>query len=144
MSVDYFSVFLLTFSSMKIYFQCPCTTHDIAAHRPIFAVLLPLPLPTNQAQCKKNGEKPSCFFDSSVILLTIFKSNCCFWGERLICDYISAHRHILPGHLRHPLALIKTDQGRKKNGNHCILMILQFLYSPFLITLLQLVQMCDL
>ena len=54
-SVDYFSVLLLTFSSMKFYFQCPCTTHDIAAHRPIFATILPLParIHYNQATMQK-------------------------------------------------------------------------------------------
>jgi hypothetical protein len=37
LSVDDFSVLLRTFFSMKWHFQCQCTTHDIAAHRQIFA-----------------------------------------------------------------------------------------------------------
>ncbi len=62
----------------------------------------------------------------------------------MICD-ISAHRHILPCHRHRPLALIKTDLQRKKNGekplhfDDFVILIL-----TFFITLLQLVQTWDL
>jgi len=130
LSVEIFQSFCSRFFQWNGYFQCQCTTHDITAHRPIFAhtaaacspllksssdvkckvrnlwvliifqiFCLPflqwnstfsahaphmisqpidqfLPcccrcLPIKQ-QCKKNGEKPSCFFYRSVILLTFF------------------------------------------------------------------------
>ena len=51
----------------------------------------------------------------------------------MICD-ISAHRHILPCHHCRPLALIKTDQGCKKNGEKPLrfddfaILILTFFY----------------
>jgi hypothetical protein len=66
-------------------------------------------------QRKKNGEKPLHFDDFSVLLLTFFQLNCYFWGEPTICD-ISAHRLFLPHCHRCPIAFIKKDWQRKKNG----------------------------
>ena len=142
-----FQFFCSPFFQWNGYFQCQCTTHDITAHRPIFAhtaaaaclLLLKsssdvkckvrnlwvliifqffcLPflqwnstfsahaphmisqpidqfLPcccrclqeyiTIKQQCKKNGEKPSCFFIAQSFY-SPFLSNCWFWGEHMIC-----------------------------------------------------------
>jgi hypothetical protein len=40
-------------------------------------------LPIKQ-QCKKNGEKPLCFFIAQSFY-SPFLSNCCLWGEHVIC-----------------------------------------------------------
>ncbi len=95
LSVDDFSVLLLTVFQWSCYFQCQCATHDIAAHRPIFATLL-LP-PTNyykkQHWHKKNGEKWLSVDDFSVLLLTFFSMKLLFQFQHATHD-IAAHRPI--------------------------------------------------
>ena len=68
-----------------------------------------------ERRCQKNGEKPLCFYDSSVISLTFFQLNCCF-GENAWSVISQLTDGFLPCHRRRPLALIKTEQLRKNNG----------------------------
>ena len=84
----WFSVLLLTIFSMKFYFQCQCTTHDIAVHRPIFAHAAAA-AGTNTLQLSNNTKRMvrnrSVFSITKSFYSSFSKSNCYFWGERLIC-----------------------------------------------------------
>jgi hypothetical protein len=54
--------------------------------------LLPLPcVYLKKQQYQKNGEKPLCFDNFTVLSLTFFQLNCHFWGK---CAFngIAAHR----------------------------------------------------
>ena len=109
--------------------------------------LLPLPawIHYNWATRQKEWWETVFFFDNSVILLTFFNRIALF-GENAWFVISQLTDIFLPRHRRCQLALIKTDQGRKKNGekplrfdDFAILRLTFFYYIA-----IQLVQTCNL
>ena len=76
----------------------------------------------------KNGEKPSCFYDRSVIILTFFSMKFTFWGYHAMHD-ISSHRRILAYSHHRQLVFVKTEHrseniGEKTSCTHKISLLL--------------------
>ena len=93
-----FQFFCSPFFQGNCYFHYQCTTHDIPAHRPIFAhAVAAAAACMNTLQSSNNAKRMvrnNCVFLLLSHFTHLFLIKLLFWGERLICDYISAHRHI--------------------------------------------------
>ena len=81
---------------------------------------------------KKNGEKPLRFDHFSVLLLTFFSIKLLFSVPTRDPWYLSSQTKFRPAATVTCLRLLKQSSDAKRTvRNHCVLMILQFFYSPF-------------
>jgi hypothetical protein len=93
---------------------------------------LPLAFITTEGRCKNNGEKLFCFYDVSVVLLTIFSIKMLFSGYRAIRD-IAAHRRILAKPML-PTAPVYSHRATMQKimvRNYCVLTMFQLFRLPF-------------
>ena len=115
--IDFLHRFALTFFIIQVrWFDKPATWNFSTPREDIAPPLLPLPcVSLKKQQYQKNGEKPLCFDNFTVLSLTFFQLNCHFGANARSMisqptDQCSPRRHCCP------LAFIKTERGGKKNG----------------------------